>query len=236
MSRSSEALGEGRCADLPAEHAGPRGFRRCRTVFIAVVASTSSGVVARGCPRLRFARLPSADDVAGVAVLRLPTCVEESFLGRCAPRVGGVRRCSTRMHRGFGPLRAPIIPRVPLLADAGRRALGLLDGRLLDELLCLTVQVSRLGCRGGGHGPQQRYGGNELLAHSRRRFWVVDVEIGVNAVAGLCAQLPHGLTARRGFPCHRGAEQPHRPILFRQLGLELAGLGQLRVDVDPRWG
>jgi hypothetical protein len=43
------------------------------------------------------------------------------------------------MHRGFGPLRAPIAPRVPLLADAGRRALGLLDGRLLDERLRLTV-------------------------------------------------------------------------------------------------
>jgi hypothetical protein len=26
--RLAEALGEGRCADLPAEHAGPRGFRR----------------------------------------------------------------------------------------------------------------------------------------------------------------------------------------------------------------
>jgi hypothetical protein len=49
-------------------------------------------------------------------------------------------------YRGFGALRAPIVPRVPLLADVGRRALGLLDGRLLDELLHLAVQVSRLGC------------------------------------------------------------------------------------------
>jgi hypothetical protein len=91
------------------------------------------------------------------------------------------------MHRGFGPLRAPIVPLVPLLADAGRRALSLLDSHLLDERLRLTVQVSRFGCQGGGHCPQQRRGGNELLARSRRRIWVVDVEIGVNAVAGLYA-------------------------------------------------
>jgi hypothetical protein len=68
------------------------------------------------------------------------------------------------------------------------------------------------------------------------RIWVVDVEIGVNAVAGLYAQLKRAFAARRGFPCHRGAEQPHRPILFCQLGLELAGLGQLRVDIGPCWG
>jgi hypothetical protein len=109
--------------------------------------------------------------------------------------------------------------------NRGRRALGLLDGRLLDERLRLTVQVLRFGCRGGGDGPQQRPGGNELLARSRRCIWVVDVEIGVNVVAGLYAQLTRAFAARRGFPRHRGAEQPHRPILFRQLGLELAGLG-----------
>jgi hypothetical protein len=100
-----------------------------------------------------------------------------------------------------------------------------LDSRLLDEGLHLTVQVSRLGRRGGWHGPQQRRGGNKLLAHSRRRVWVVDVEIGVDAVAGLYAQLPRALAARRGFPCHRGTEQPHRPVLLRQLGFEFAGLG-----------
>jgi hypothetical protein len=49
------------------------------------------------------------------------------------------------VNRGLGPLRAPIILRVTLLSDAGRRALGLLDGRLLDERLRLAVQVSRLG-------------------------------------------------------------------------------------------
>jgi hypothetical protein len=43
------------------------------------------------------------------------------------------------VYRGFGPLRAPIVSRVSLLTDAGRRALGLLDGRLLDERLRLAV-------------------------------------------------------------------------------------------------
>jgi hypothetical protein len=71
--------------------------------------------------------------------------------------------------------------------DAGRRALGLLDGRLLDERLCLAVQVPRLGRRRGGHGPQQCRGDDELLARSRGRIRVVDVEVGVNAVAGLSA-------------------------------------------------
>jgi hypothetical protein len=100
-----------------------------------------------------------------------------------------------------------------------------LDGRLLDEHLHLMVQVSRLRRRGGWHGPQQRCGGNKLLARSRRRVWVVGVEVGVDAVAGLYAQLPRAFAARRGLPGHRGAEQPHRSILLRQLGFEFAGLG-----------
>jgi hypothetical protein len=50
------------------------------------------------------------------------------------------------MYRWFGALRAPIVSRAPLLADAGCRCFGLLDGRLLDERLRLAVQVSRLGC------------------------------------------------------------------------------------------
>jgi hypothetical protein len=50
------------------------------------------------------------------------------------------------VHRGFRPLRASIALRVTLLSDVGRRALGLLDGRLLDERLRLAVQVSRFWC------------------------------------------------------------------------------------------
>jgi hypothetical protein len=50
------------------------------------------------------------------------------------------------VYRGLGALCTPIVPRAPLLTYAGRRAFGLLDGRLLDERLRLAVQVSRLGC------------------------------------------------------------------------------------------
>jgi hypothetical protein len=111
------------------------------------------------------------------------------------------------------------------LADVGRRAFGLVDGRLLDERLCLAVQVPRLGRQGGGHGPQQCYGGDELLAGSRGRIRIVDVEVGVDAIAGLSAQLTRAFAARGGLPCDRGAKQPHRAVLFFQLGFELACLG-----------
>jgi hypothetical protein len=56
-----------------------------------------------------------------------------------------VLRRPSRVYRGLGPLRAPIVPRVTLLSDAGRRDLGLLNGRLLDERLRLAVQVLCLG-------------------------------------------------------------------------------------------
>jgi hypothetical protein len=62
---------------------------------------------------------------------------------------------------------------------------------------------------------------------------VVDVEVGVDAVAGLPAQFTRAFAARGSFPRDGGAKQPHRAVLFRQLGLELARLGQLRVDVGP---
>jgi hypothetical protein len=64
---------------------------------------------------------------------------------------------------------------------------GLLNGRLLDERLRLAVQVSRLGCQGGGHGSQQCRSSNELLDRSPGRVWLVDVEVDVNALASLLA-------------------------------------------------
>jgi hypothetical protein len=42
-------------------------------------------------------------------------------------------------------MRATVVPRAALLANAGRQAFGLLHGRLLDERLCLAVQVLCLG-------------------------------------------------------------------------------------------
>jgi hypothetical protein len=69
----------------------------------------------------------------------LPARVEEPILGWRAPRVGGALGRATRMYRGLGALRTPIVLRAHLLADAGRRAFGLLDGRFLDERLRLAV-------------------------------------------------------------------------------------------------
>jgi hypothetical protein len=100
-----------------------------------------------------------------------------------------------------------------------------LDGRLLDERLRLAVHVPRFGCRRGGHGPQQCRGGDDLLARSRGRVWIVDVEVGVDAVAGLSAQFTRAFAARGGFPRDGGAKQPHRAVFFCQLGLELTRLG-----------
>jgi hypothetical protein len=141
----AEALGETRCADLPAEHAGSGGLRRWRAVFLAIVAPVPSRVVACRRPRLRVARPPGVDDVAGVTILGLPARVKDPLLDRRVPLVGGTFRCASRVHRWFGALRTNVVPRAPLLADAGRRAFGLLNDRLLDECLRLAVQVPRLG-------------------------------------------------------------------------------------------
>jgi hypothetical protein len=109
------------------------------------------------------------------------------------------------------------------------RTFGLLDGRLFDECL-------RLGHQGGGHDPQQRRGSNELLARSRGRVQIVDVEVGVDAVTGLSAQLASAFAVRGGFPGNGGLKQPHRAVLLCELGLKLACLSQLCVDVGPpRW-
>jgi hypothetical protein len=127
-------------------------------------------------------------------------CPRVSRSRRRAPRVGGALDRGSRTYQGLGALRAPIVPHATLLADAGRRAFGLLDGRLLDECLRLAVQVPRLGCRRGGHGPQQCRGGDELLARSWGRVWIVNIEVGVDAVASLSAQLARAFATRGGFP------------------------------------
>jgi hypothetical protein len=77
---------------------------------------------------------------------------------------------------------------------------------------------------------------DELLALSWGRIRVVDVEVSIDAVAGLSAQLARMFATRGGFIRHGGAKQPHGTVLFRQLGLELTCLGQLHVDIGPyRW-
>jgi hypothetical protein len=54
---------------------------------------------------------------------------------------------------------------------------------------------------------------------------VVDIEVDVDALAGLPAQLTRMFAARRGLSCDDGAQEPHLPVFFRELGLELAHLG-----------
>jgi hypothetical protein len=73
------------------------------------------------------------------------------------------------------------------MANAGHRALGLLHGRLLDERLRLVVQIPHLGRRRSEHGSQQCRSCDELLACSWRRARIVDIEVGIDAIAGLLA-------------------------------------------------
>jgi hypothetical protein len=107
-----------------------------------------------------------------------------------------------------------------------------LHGRLLDERLRLAVQVMCLGRRGGGHGPQQRRGCNELLTRSQGHVRVVDVEVSIDALEGLLAQLARAFTARGSFSSDGGTKQSYRAVLLRELSLMLARLSQLRVDVS----
>jgi hypothetical protein len=80
-----------------------------------------------------------------------------------------------------------VVPRTGLMAYAGRRALCLLHGRLLDEGMHLATQVVSLRCRGFGHGPEQRCCCDELLACSQRCVRVVDIEVGIDTLVGLPA-------------------------------------------------
>jgi hypothetical protein len=73
------------------------------------------------------------------------------------------------------------------------------------------------------------------LARSRGRVWVVDVEVDVDALAGLLAHLACAFAARGGLPGDGGSKQPHRAVLLCELGFELMHLSQLLVDVGrPR--
>jgi hypothetical protein len=121
-------------------------------------------------------------------------------------------------------LRVAVISRAALVANEGRRAFDLLHGRLLDERLRLAMQVLRLECRGSGHGSEQRRGCDELLARSRGRVRVVDVEVGVDALAGLPAQLALAFATRESFSSDGGAKQSYRAVLLHELSLELARL------------
>jgi hypothetical protein len=85
------------------------------------------------------------DDVAGVAVLGLPARVKDSLPDRRSALVGQLPSRAVRMDKHLPTLGGAVISHTAWLAHAGRRALGLLNGRLLDERLCLAVQVPGFG-------------------------------------------------------------------------------------------
>jgi hypothetical protein len=59
---------------------------------------------------------------------------------------------------------------------------------------------------------------------ARSRGCVVDVEVGVDALAGFPAQLTRALAVRRGFSGDGGSKQSHCAVLLRELGFKLACL------------
>jgi hypothetical protein len=72
---------------------------------------------------------------------------------------------------------------------------------------------------------------SERSPHARR--CVADVEVGVDALVSLPAQLTRAFAARGGFPGDGGSKKPHLMVLLRELGFKLAHLSQLRVDIGP---
>jgi hypothetical protein len=149
-----EALREDCRADLPAEHTSSRGLWCRRAILAAVVAPAPPRVLAYRRSRLHVARSAGVDDVAYITVLGLSARIKDSLPVRRSTLVGQLSRRAACMNRRFRALRAAVIPHAALLANAGRRAFGLLQGRLFIERLRLAVQVLCLGCRGSGHGPQ----------------------------------------------------------------------------------
>jgi hypothetical protein len=112
---------------------------------VAVVADALPWVVAYHRSRLRVARPAGVDDVAGVAVLGLLARVKDSLPDCHSALVVRLPCHAVRVDRRLPALGVAVVPHTARLAHAGRRALGLLNGRLLDERLRLTMQVLGFG-------------------------------------------------------------------------------------------
>jgi hypothetical protein len=152
----AEASREACRADFPAEHTGSRGLQRRRAILTVVVAPAPPRVVAHHRPCLRVARSTCVDDVASVAVLSLSARVKDPLPDRCSALVSWSPHRSVCLDGCLLALGAVVVPRAALMAYVGCRAFGLLYDSLLDERLRLAVQVSCLGRRRFGHGPEQR--------------------------------------------------------------------------------
>jgi hypothetical protein len=80
----------------------------------------------------------------GVTVLGFPARVKDSLPDWSSALVGRLPCRAVRMDRRLPALGVAVVPRAARLAHEGRRAFGLLSGRLLDERLHLAVQVPGL--------------------------------------------------------------------------------------------
>jgi hypothetical protein len=96
---------------IPAEHAGPRGFRCRRAVLAAVVAPASPGVVSHRRPCFRVAFSVGVDDVKSVAVLSLSTRVKDLLPDRRSALVGWSPCRAICKDRCLPALSVAIVPR-----------------------------------------------------------------------------------------------------------------------------
>jgi hypothetical protein len=122
-----------------------------------------------------------------IAVVDLAARVEDPLPDRHPTLARWPSRCTARVDGRLLVLHATIIRRIGLVAYAGCGALGLLHSRLLDKGLRLTVQVACLGRRWLGHGLEQRHRCDELLACPGQCVRIANVEVSVDALAGLPA-------------------------------------------------
>jgi hypothetical protein len=181
-------------------------------------------VVAYRRPCLCIAHPPGVDDVAGVTVLGLSACVKDSLPNRRWALVGGLSCHATRVNRRLGALRAPVVLRASLLADARRRAFSLLHGHLLNECLRLAVQVLASGVEGVG---MARSSVATAMSFWLARGGVFVLLMSKSALIRSRACLPdaRAFAARGRFSSDGGAKQSHRVVLLRNLDLEFARLG-----------
>jgi hypothetical protein len=143
--------------------------------------------------------------------------VKDSLPDRHSALVGWLPRHAARVDRCLLALSAAVVPRTALYA--GCQAFCLLHVRLLNESLCLVVQVSRLECRGRGHGSEQHCHCNELLTHARRRAWVVTLKSALMRswayLPSSCTHLPCVLMLYIRIKVHMDLQADKSPVVVK---------------------
>jgi hypothetical protein len=107
-------------------------------------------VIAHHRPCLRVALSVGVYDVAGIAVLGLPTRVKDLLPDWRSALVGWLSHRTARVDGRLLALSTTVVSRTALLAYAGCRAFGLLHDRLLDEGLALRGRLRASGVEGAG--------------------------------------------------------------------------------------